>query len=414
MARPWGTTIASEEEVQDSSHWLRFSFVRVQRRQSSKSLQTATLPQQRRQYFSRPKQWRTANLELHHVATTELVVLARIQHEFTKRKVKLLAVSICSVKTLQKWQADIEDISGTTLEFPIIADESRDISHQFQVISDDDMKGGINGNALRTRSTFVSDPDNRFQLAFNYPAVVGMNTAELLRSLECLQIARENNGYRTPANWSIGGDVIIHTDVTDEAADGTDKTADGTEKVADGTEKAADGTDNAADGTDNAADGTDNAADGTDNAADGTDNAADGTDSATKVVPKIFTVKPYLRFAKCPRATVTIDHLVFHHGRLIPVKFPSNHGISEAEETGKETPLSTEAEDTDEKMPPSAEAEEAEEKITHSPEAEGSEEKPLSPKADETVKKPLLSRPKGAAGKAAQSAKAKSKSPRKV
>ncbi len=60
-------------------------------------------------------------------------------------------------------------------------------------IDDDDLTGEISRNAQRTRSAFIVSPDNKFRLVFNYPAAVGMNIAELLRSVECLQIAREND-----------------------------------------------------------------------------------------------------------------------------------------------------------------------------------------------------------------------------
>jgi alkyl hydroperoxide reductase subunit AhpC len=61
-------------------------------------------------------------------------------------------------------------------------------------IDNDDLEGDINRNALRTRTAFIISPDNRFRMIFNYPAAVGMNIAELLRSIECLKIAREIDG----------------------------------------------------------------------------------------------------------------------------------------------------------------------------------------------------------------------------
>lgn len=151
------------------------------------------------------------------MATTELIVLAKLQEEFFKRNVKLLALSTGdSLETHQSWAKEVEEISGTALDFPIIADQDRTLSHLYNVydlctiptvtenetaltcdiysIDDDDLEDDINRNALRTRSAFIISPDNKFRLIFNYPASVGMDSAELLRSIECLQTVEKAEG----------------------------------------------------------------------------------------------------------------------------------------------------------------------------------------------------------------------------
>jgi len=212
------------------------------------------------------------------VATTELIILAKLQEEFTKRNVKLLVLSTGdSLDTHERWAKDVEEISGTTLDFPIISDSDRTISHLYHVIDDDDLEDDISRNALRTRSAFIISPDNKFRLIFNYPATVGMNSAELLRSIECLQTVEKADGIRTPANWSSGGDVVIYAGVSDE--------------------------------------------------------------KAKEIFPDFIAVKPYLRFAEFPMGSGTIEHLIFVKGHLTSISMKAKEGMLQVKATGDELAL---------------------------------------------------------------------------
>ena len=66
------------------------------------------------------------------VATTELVILAKLQKTFLDRNVKLLAVSPGTIKTHKRWAKDVEEISGANLDFPIVVDEDRTISYMYR------------------------------------------------------------------------------------------------------------------------------------------------------------------------------------------------------------------------------------------------------------------------------------------
>ena len=50
-----------------------------------------------------------------------------------------------------------------------------------------------------------------------YPMTIGRNFAEVLRALDALQTSA-SKGVATPANWTVGGDVIIPVAVSDEDA----------------------------------------------------------------------------------------------------------------------------------------------------------------------------------------------------
>ena len=48
--------------------------------------------------------------------------MASIEDEFTKRNCKLIGLSIDSVEDHNLWK-DIEDVQGTSVNYPLIADE---------------------------------------------------------------------------------------------------------------------------------------------------------------------------------------------------------------------------------------------------------------------------------------------------
>ena len=45
--------------------------------------------------------------------------------------------------------------------------------------------------AFKSRNVFIIDTEKRIRLMFNYPAAVGMNTSEVLRTVDCLQTAAQ-------------------------------------------------------------------------------------------------------------------------------------------------------------------------------------------------------------------------------
>src|ERR1700753_2231863 len=56
------------------------------------------------------------------VCTTELGRLANLKDEFTKRNVKVIAISVDDVESHKGWIKDINETQSTTVNFPIIAD----------------------------------------------------------------------------------------------------------------------------------------------------------------------------------------------------------------------------------------------------------------------------------------------------
>jgi alkyl hydroperoxide reductase subunit AhpC len=64
---------------------------------------------------------------------------------------------------------------------------------------------------------FVIDPSKKVRLVITYPASTGRNFAELLRTLDSLQLT-DTFKVATPVNWKQGDDVIIVPALSDDEA----------------------------------------------------------------------------------------------------------------------------------------------------------------------------------------------------
>ena len=153
------------------------------------------------------------------VCTTELGQMARLQPDFEKRGVKVIGISANSVDSHHKWIKDVNEISSTSLTFPIIADKDRKISFLYDMLDYQDTTNvDQKGLALTIRSVFFIDPSNKIRALIQYPASSGRNSAEILRVLDSLQLG-DKHKVVTPIDWKNGDDVIIHNSVNNEAAD---------------------------------------------------------------------------------------------------------------------------------------------------------------------------------------------------
>ncbi|KAK3670298.1 hypothetical protein LTR78_009852 [Recurvomyces mirabilis] len=153
------------------------------------------------------------------VCTTELGAFAKMRGEFEKRGVKMIGLSANDLGSHDKWISDINEISQTTLQFPIIADADRNVAWLYDMISSPDLEklaqeGGI---AFTIRSVFIIDPAKKIRLTMMYPASTGRNSSEVLRVIDSLQTG-DKKGVTTPIDWSVGEDVIVPPAVSTEDA----------------------------------------------------------------------------------------------------------------------------------------------------------------------------------------------------
>lgn len=145
------------------------------------------------------------------VCTTELGAFAARKDEFTARNTKLIGLSVDSLASHNEWIGDIAETQGTALNYPLLADDKREIANAYGMIHPNELE------TLTVRSVFIIAPDKKVKLTLTYPASVGRNIDEILRVLDSLQLGA-NYPVSTPVNWNPGDDVIIGGKVSDEEA----------------------------------------------------------------------------------------------------------------------------------------------------------------------------------------------------
>lgn len=152
------------------------------------------------------------------MCTTELGAFAKLEPEFAKRGCKLIGLSANTIDSHGDWIKDINEISGSNLQFPIIGDKNRQVALLYDMIDHQDATNvDSKGIAFTIRSVFIIDPKKTIRTILSYPASTGRNTAEVLRIVDSLQTG-DKHKVTTPINWVPGDDVIVHPSVKTEQA----------------------------------------------------------------------------------------------------------------------------------------------------------------------------------------------------
>ena len=163
--------------------------------------------------FSHPKDFTP-------VCTTELGYMASINGEFQKRGVKIIGLSVDAVDRHEQWADDIEETQGTRPNFPMIGDTDFNVSKLYDMlpaeVSGDPLERTPADNQT-VRNVFVIGPDKKIKLVLAYPMTTGRNFDEVLRVIDSLQLTAKHT-VATPAQWQLGGDVIIAGSVNNEQA----------------------------------------------------------------------------------------------------------------------------------------------------------------------------------------------------
>ena len=163
--------------------------------------------------FSHPKNFTP-------VCTTELGYMAKIKHEFDKRHVKIIGLSVDPVEDHSKWAYDIQETQGYAPNYPIIGDPDLSISKTWgmlPVAASGDASKRTAADNQTVRNVFVIGPDKKIKLILVYPMTTGRNFDEVLRVIDSLQLTAKHK-VATPAQWRQGEDVIIASSVSDEEA----------------------------------------------------------------------------------------------------------------------------------------------------------------------------------------------------
>ncbi|HUQ35711.1 MAG TPA: peroxiredoxin [Aestuariivirga sp.] len=154
------------------------------------------------------------------VCTTELGSMAKLKHEFDKRGVKLLSISVDSVEDHQRWKIDIKDVTGAQLNYPMIGDSNLTVAKLYGMIhpnASGDAKSRTAADNSTVRNVYIIGPDKKIKLLITYPMTTGRNFHEILRVIDSLQLTATKS-VATPADWKQGEDVVILASVSDDAA----------------------------------------------------------------------------------------------------------------------------------------------------------------------------------------------------
>ena len=165
--------------------------------------------------FSHPKDFTP-------VCTTELGYMASIENEFTKRNCKLIGLSIDSIEDHNLWKKDIEEVQGTSVNYPLIADENLNIAKLYNMLPADEEPGKSRTAMTNAtvRSIFLIDTEKKIRMMLTYPMTTGRNFEEILRVLDSVQLTSKHK-VATPANWKKNDKVIIVPALSDDEAKNT-------------------------------------------------------------------------------------------------------------------------------------------------------------------------------------------------
>jgi alkyl hydroperoxide reductase subunit AhpC len=163
--------------------------------------------------FSHPKDFTP-------VCTTELGYLAKLEGEFAKRNTKVIGLSVDPVDRHALWEKDIEETQGAKVNYPIIGDKDLKVAKAYDMLPAEDgdtCEGRTAADNATVRTVFIIGPDKKIKLQLIYPMSTGRNFAEVLRSLDSIQLTAKHK-VATPVNWQPGEDVIIPPAINDETA----------------------------------------------------------------------------------------------------------------------------------------------------------------------------------------------------
>jgi alkyl hydroperoxide reductase subunit AhpC len=145
------------------------------------------------------------------VCTTELGRVAQLKDEWAARNTKVLAVSVDALEDHQSWKHDIEDVAGVPVDYPIVADQDRQVAELYDMIH----PGA--GDTSPVRSVFLIDPAGKVRLSLTYPKSAGRSFDEILRALDALQV-NDAGPFSTPADWRVGERIIVAPSISTEDA----------------------------------------------------------------------------------------------------------------------------------------------------------------------------------------------------
>ncbi|KFO04312.1 Peroxiredoxin-6, partial [Balearica regulorum gibbericeps] len=149
------------------------------------------------------------------VCTTELGRAAKLAPEFSKRNVKMIALSIDSVQDHLSW-SKVQRGNKAACRFGQVCFNTEQLG-LFSL----GMGGRVGLRHSLTLSpcaqVFVFGPDKKLKLSILYPATTGRNFDEILRVVDSLQLTAYKK-VATPVDWKPGDSVMVVPTLPDEEA----------------------------------------------------------------------------------------------------------------------------------------------------------------------------------------------------
>ena len=136
------------------------------------------------------------------VCTTELTEFADRNNEFSDRGIKLIGLSIDSIHSHVAWVQNINEIMGTKIPYPLIADLDMKVANKYGLIHPGE------SSTATVRAVFIIDPNRKIRALIYYPLANGRNVDEVVRLVDSLQTT-DSNSCATPVNWNVGEKVIV-------------------------------------------------------------------------------------------------------------------------------------------------------------------------------------------------------------
>jgi peroxiredoxin 2/4 len=136
------------------------------------------------------------------VCSTELTEFARRADEFTRRKTRLIGLSIDSIHSHLAWRENLKRIMDVDIGYPLIADLDTKVAQKYGLLHPGESQ------TATVRAVFVIDPRHVVRAIIYYPLNVGRNVDEVLRLLDGLQTT-DKHGVAVPVNWNPGDRVIV-------------------------------------------------------------------------------------------------------------------------------------------------------------------------------------------------------------
>lgn len=146
------------------------------------------------------------------VCTTEFIAFQEIYPRLRELNAELLGLSVDSLPAHIAWLRNIEEKTGVKIEFPVIADLTREVAMKYGMIHPND------STTETSRAVFIIDDKQKIRALVYYPLTTGRNMEEILRLVEALQTTDQHQ-VSTPANWRKGDKVVVPPPQTKQAAE---------------------------------------------------------------------------------------------------------------------------------------------------------------------------------------------------